>query len=536
MTAEYYRNILLKRWRLIILCSFLLGAGAAVGSLFVPSVYQSTVTIQLVMSPADATLLSSTDASTKDFIITQTNQYLQTEVDLASSNTILAQVVVHYAGLSAEQLKSEVLALAVTNSRLFQVTVSDHDPSRAAHLANDLAAVLVAQQAQATQQSNTRSQQPVLDSLAATQRQIDADTATLSSLQSNPAANQQQIQTLQTELSDLQKQRDQEQQTLANVQNIEAMTAGFLQVVDAAQPSSKPMHPELWLIDTAAGLGFGLLLGILLVLLRDRFDQRIPTVPALTELLGWPILEELGTPASEKTHPMGDDEQERPRPLDAYHTLRQNLDFLCTETPLSSIAVTGTLADGKRANRVAGDLALLLANEGKRVILVDANFSRPSQHRRFGTPSEPGLGAATLAFNEVGGAEKSLDPYLYGTEIAPAALRVMPAGPIPPNPRGVLKSPAVKRIFQGFGATGADVVVVASLPVTSSADSRALAAQVDGVIVVIGRSHARKERLVRMKRRLDEAGARVLGYVIVSEPLNRPEPAQQQGILESAPH
>ena len=534
MTAEHYRNELLKHWRLIILFSFLIGASAAIGSLLVSPVYLSTVTVQMVIPPADASLLGSTNQITQSFI-TRMDQTIQTEVDLATSNSILSHVVAHYPDLTVEQLRSEVSAQAVQNTTLFQVTVSDRDPVRAAHLANDLAAALIAQQALTLQQVNAQAQQPLMDSLAATQKQIDTDIATLNSLQSNPSGNQQQIQTLQSELNTLQKQRDQEQQTLSDVQNAEARTTTFLQVAGAAQPSHSPLHPYLWIIDAAAGLGLGLLLGGALVLLRDRFDQRIRTVPALVELTGWPILEELATPASEKKHPNGQAKQEDAPHLTAYPTLRQNLAFLGIESPLFSIAVTSMLADTKRANRIAGDLALALANEGKQVILVDANFTRPWQHRRFGVPAEPGLGAAALVFHKVKGAEKSLEPYFYGPKSAPASLRVMPAGPIPPNPRHVLKSRAMKGILQALGDIEADLVVLASPPVTGSADSCALAASVDGVIVVVERPHARKEKLMKMKRVLEESGARVLGWVVAGDVSNQLKDAEQQIMPKEAP-
>lgn len=535
MTAEYYRNMLLKHWRLIIFCSLLLGAGAALGNLLVTPVYQSTVMIQLVVASPDASLLerSTTDPVTVSFLA-RTDQMVQTEVNLATSDSILAQVAARYPGLSAAQLKGKVVALAVPQTRLFRITVTDSDPARAAHLANDLAAALIAQQARDTQQFNAQSEQPLRDSLAVTQQKIDADRATLRRLQANPAANQQQIQQLQDELDDLQKQYDQEQQTLANVQSLEARTYSYLQVATAAQPSSTPVHANLWLIETAAGLGAGLLLGVLLVLLRDRLDQRIPSAAALSELSGWPVLEELDAAAAEKLDHEGSAEREAPARLDAYRRLSQKLAFLGVEAPLFSLAVTGSALDDKRASIVAGDLAVFLAREGKRTVLVDAHFSRPLQNRRFKTPLEPGLGAAILAFAGSEAGEKSLQPYVHPAQDAPAALRVLPAGPIPPNPVQALKSPVMKEVFEALDDIEADVAVLAGPPV-SGAESCALAALADGVLVVIDLSQARKAKLMQMKRRLDEAGARVLGCVVWSQPLKQEQQPEPQGMLEGAP-
>jgi capsular exopolysaccharide synthesis family protein len=533
MTAEHYRNVLLKQWRLIIFCSLFLGVGAAIGSLFIPQVYQSTVTIQLVIPSADASLIGSTNNTVLSFQA-RTDRTNQTEVNLATSDPMLTKVVTRYPGLTAEQLKSEVSARVVENTNLFQITVSDSSSTRAAHLANDLAAVLIAQQAQDTQQVNAQAQQPLLNSLASTQKQIDADTATLHDLQANPSANQQQIQTLQIELSALQSQYNLQQQALVNIQTTEAKTFAFLAVAEAAQPSSKPVHSNQWLIDAAAGLGLGLLLGISLVLLRDRLDSQIRTVPALIELSGWPVLAKVAVPALDDEHPdvSGQDNTQH---QDAYKALGQNLAFLGIESPLFTIVVTSSPADSEKSSVVASDLALFLAGSEKRVLLVDANFSGPAQNRRFGIPSEPGLGAAILEFNASHAAEKSLTPYVYRAEGAPPSLRVLPAGPIPPNPRHVLKSQAMKHIFDAFTEVEADVVILAAPPVTGSADSCALAALADGVVVVIDRRQVRKEKLAQMKRSLEEAGAKVLGCVVCSKPGNRSRQVVQRDVLEGAP-
>lgn len=522
MTTEYYRNLLLKHWRLPILCSVLMAAGAALGSLFVAALYQSTATVQVMMPSSDSSSLASA------------SQTIQTENELATSDLILAQVVVLYPGLTAMQLKSEVTT-AIVNDQLLKIIVTDRDSARAAHLANDLAAALITQQEQTVQQADARSQQPLLDALDATRKQIAADTATLNSLHPNDPADQQQIQQLQSEINSLQIQYDQELQTLTDVQNEEARTTLFLQIVGAAQPSSKPLGGHLLLIEsTAAGLGLGLLLGISLVLLRDRLDQQIRTAPALSELSGWPVLAELGMPASESVSAQGNIAQEDTRDGDPYRLLSQKLAFLDMEATLFSIAVTSTPAESEAANGVAGDLALFLAREGGQVVLVDANFSRPSQDRRFGTPAEPGLGAAAVAFSAKHPAEQSLKPYLYPSSDAPSLLRVLPAGPIPPNPKRVLRSRAVQKIFRAFGKIEADMVVLAAPPVTGSADTCALAALADGVIVVVDLAHARRQKLMQVKRSLEEAGARVLGLVACSAPLNQPVPSEQPSGVERA--
>jgi Mrp family chromosome partitioning ATPase len=282
----------------------------------------------------------------------------------------------------------------------------------------------------------------------------------------------------------------------------------------------------------AAALGVGLLLGLALVLLRDQLDQRVSTLPALNELLGWPLLAELSAPAVRQGSLENGAPGETPA-LQAYQTLDKNLAFSGLDAPLFSIVLTSALRDGA-ANAVAGNLALFLAGGGKRVLLVDANFSRPSQSRRFGLASEPGLSDAVLAFNAPGDAEPSLQPYIHHPQHAPSSLQVLPAGAIPPHPGRVLQSQAMKAVFQAFPATGADVVVLVAPPVTSSADISPFAAQADGTVVMVERAHARRDKLVRVKRILEEAGTRVLGYIACeSASLSQTAPAEHHGKLEN---
>ncbi len=506
MTAEYYRDILLKRWRLILLCTLLVAVGTAVGSLFIPALYQSTVTVQLITPSVNVSLLGGAD------------RVLQTETTLATSDLVVAQVVAHYPGLTTDQFKKEISAQAIDNTDLFQLTVSDHDAGRAANLANDLAVVLIKQYAATIDAANEKSQQPMLDAIASTKEQIDATQSKLNDAQSRTPPDLQQEQLLQSQLADLQKQYAQQQQTLASVQSTEAQTASFLQVAQAAHAGTSSSQLRLLLMGIPAGLCFGLFLGVSCVLLYARLHQRVSTVAALIELLGWPVLAEISTLLPNSVGEGGEEEENPASSI--YQKLNQNLAFLGVDVPLFSIMVTGALS-GETANVVAHDLAVFLAREGKRVLLVDANFSQPSQSRLSEVPVEPGLGAAILALRRQP-ERLSLQPYLYEAPGALTRLRVLPAGPIPPNPEQVLKSQAMHLILDRLRDTGADIVVIAGPSVSRSAGARTLAARVDGVVVVVDNPRTSKENLARIKNRLMSRKARVLGCVVSSEPLSQP--------------
>src|SRR5437764_309978 len=135
MTLEQFWSILLKQWKLILLCFLLVGSGAFIGSKLMQPVYQSSVLVQVVIR-------SSTSNQADYNALMASDQLVQTEATLATSNSVLRQVIPHYPSLTTSQLAGEVSASPRTNTQLFEIDVVDPSPTRAANLANDIAAAL----------------------------------------------------------------------------------------------------------------------------------------------------------------------------------------------------------------------------------------------------------------------------------------------------------------------------------------------------------------------------------------------------------
>src|SRR5262249_36299244 len=131
-------------------------------------------------------------------------------------------------------------------------------------------------------------------------------------------------------------------------------------------------------------------------------------------------------------------------------------------------------ADGK--SLTAANLAIALARAGKKVILVDADLHRPSQHRLFKLYNNIGITTALLA--EQAEMEQLVQP------TAVAGLRVLTSGPLPPNPAELLGSKRMQDLLARL-KENADVVVIDSPPATAVVDSIILATETDGVILVI---------------------------------------------------
>src|SRR6266487_392171 len=151
MSFEQFWSIMVKRWRLIVISFLVVGLGAFIGSKLMTPLYQSSALVQVAIhssnNQADYNSLLASD------------QLVQTEASLASSDPVLREVASHYPGLTVQQLIREVTSTSKLNTQLFEIDVVDPSPTRAAALANDIAATLIKQQLQVVQHDNSQSQQ-----------------------------------------------------------------------------------------------------------------------------------------------------------------------------------------------------------------------------------------------------------------------------------------------------------------------------------------------------------------------------------------
>ena len=265
MTFGQFWSIILKQWKLILICFLLVGLGTYIGSKLITPLYQSTALVQVAIrsgnNQADYNSLLASD------------QLVQTEASLAISDPVLREVASRHPGLTVQQLANAVTSTVKLNTQLFQIDVVNPSPAHAAALANDIAATLIRQQLQVIQQENTQSQQQVQQDLEMTGQNIDATTSQISALQAK-GGNQARVAVLQAQLNGLQQHYSQWQTLLAQLELTQAQNGDFLRIAQSAQPGISPVRPSV-LLNTVAGLVAGLFLGLLLAML---FEQRPPDV------------------------------------------------------------------------------------------------------------------------------------------------------------------------------------------------------------------------------------------------------------------
>ncbi len=522
MTFEHFWVLVLKHWMLIIGCFVIAGLGTFVVSKLTTPLYQSTAVVQIAIrsgsNQADINSLLASD------------QLVQTEAQLAVSDPVLREVASHYPGMTVDQLLSEVTASPKLNTQLFEINVVNASPTRAAALANDVAATLIKQQFQVIQQNNLQSQQQIQQDLDNTRKQINDTTTRIATLQAK-GGNQAQITVLEAQLNSLQQHYSQWQTALAQLELNQAQSGDFLRIAQPAQPALRPVRPNV-LLNTGAGLVAGLFLGILLALLLEQLDTHVRTPEMLTQLLQWPVLATVWRSRTanrqEIVNPGGHDAN-----VEAYRILRTNIGFAGIDKPLKSLMVTSAQPnDGKSV--IAANLAVFLAKAGKSTLLIDADLRRPVQHQLFNlAPEKMGLSNAVLAYSmqttaptpqfmisTVPGqpssipnaAYLSLEPFVHDVGIP--NLRVMPSGPLPPNPSELLDSKAMQRLFVALAGCGAEVVIFDTPPVQGLSDACILTSKVDGTLVVVDAARATKGTLKQMKTLLTQAGGQVIGCVM----------------------
>lgn len=189
---------------------------------------------------------------------------------------------------------------------------------------------------------------------------------------------------------------------------------------------------------------------------------------------------------------------------EAYHSLRTNLEFSSPDKPLRSMVVTSAAPDEGKSTTLA-NLAVTMAQAGKRVILVDCDLRRPSQHQIFNARSNPGL--TDLVRDE----SLLANPPLQETPVA--NLKLLTTGQLPPNPSELLGSRRMDEIIAAL-LTRADVALFDAPPIIAVTDAALLSAKVDGVLLIISAGKTRREQARKAQALLEKVNARLIGTVL----------------------
>ena len=187
---------------------------------------------------------------------------------------------------------------------------------------------------------------------------------------------------------------------------------------------------------------------------------------------------------------------------EAYRTLRTNLQFAKINSELRTIMFTSSgPAEGK--STTIANVAVALAQSGRSIILVDCDLRKPVQHRIFGKRNK---GVTNILVDD-----SPAETFLQDTEID--NLRILPSGPIPPNPSELLSSAKMAELLDELKGM-ADLVLIDAPPTIAVTDAAVMAVKVDGIVLVIDSTSVRPEMAQKAKDLLVKANGHILGVIL----------------------
>ncbi|NMO95705.1 CpsD/CapB family tyrosine-protein kinase [Paenibacillus lemnae] len=188
---------------------------------------------------------------------------------------------------------------------------------------------------------------------------------------------------------------------------------------------------------------------------------------------------------------------------EAYRLLRTKIQFSFKDQESKTVMVTSSQA-GEGKTTTISNLAIAYAQEGKKVLLIDADLRKPSLHRIFSQMNHQGLSTLLEGYTSVQDAIQSTDfDHLY----------LLPSGPVPANPSELIDSAAMEELMELLKEQY-DVILVDTPSVLSVSDAVIVSSLCDGVIMVAASGKVRKEHLKKAREQLDHVQAKMLGVVL----------------------
>jgi protein-tyrosine kinase len=186
-----------------------------------------------------------------------------------------------------------------------------------------------------------------------------------------------------------------------------------------------------------------------------------------------------------------------------YRTIRTNIEFSSVDESINSVLVTSS-APGEGKSTTVANLAVVFAQQGKKVLLIDADLRKPTVHYTFQTDNLNGL-------TNVLTKQSTIEMAVSQTYVE--NLVVLTSGPIPPNPAELLGSKAMEDLLEA-AKQEYDVVIFDTPPILAVTDAQILANKCDGTILVVNSGKTVIEPAVRAKELLLSSKGKLLGVVL----------------------
>lgn len=422
---------------------------------------------------------------------------LQTQVQLMQLRP-LAETVVRKLGLqeAPEDLLRHVNVSAIGQTNVVTIVAEDGDPVRAAKIANAMADAYV-------EWSRTSKRESIKNAADEVQRRLDDARQQILEL-GGKISSQGKTDELSSELTMATGLYATLAQKLEELRVNEQLEIGSGSVVSAAAVDTDRVAP-IPLRNGALGLAVGLVFGFAVAFLMEYLDNTIKSTDEAERLHGAPVLGHIPLEEFEKGEKRRLTFVQHPGSpaAESYRVLRNSLDFVNFQHDINVLLVTSS-APGEGKSTVAANLAAGLAQAGKKVVLVNSDFRRPTTDQFFNVNNIIGLSDVLTGSNSLKSALQR-----PGDE----QLLVLASGKMPPNPSELLGSQKMSELIESL-KEWADWIIVDSPPLLAVADAAAIARWADGVLMVTRGGTSTREAARKGREMLEKVGARIIGVVV----------------------
>jgi succinoglycan biosynthesis transport protein ExoP len=517
MELERYAKVIWKWLWLILLAAGVAGVSSYFATRSAPRIYQTKTTVMI------GRFIQDPNPDSGDFYTSQ--QLGQTYAQLVRRQPVL-QGALEALDL-ADQMRWSALADNVTvalvpGTQLMEIRVNDTSPQRAKALADAIAQQLILQSPSnpgADQEDRRAFAQEQLDSLEIKINEAEAEIEKLQ-VELDEAISARRIQDLQTQIDTIQNKVSSWQSSYAQFLTfLEGGDVNYLAVVEQALVPITPIAPKVG-TSMLLAVAIGATLAVGGAFLLEFMDDTIKTSDDIERISSLPMLGSISRIREEDSEGMPIAAR-LPSALavESYRALRTNLQLSSGTLSRSSegkptrtlVVTSSDRLEGK--STTASNLAVVMAQSGLSTILVDADLRRPVLHQKFDLTTV-GLTEALLETSSLAGKEvvtPAVWEYLQETPVE--NLRVMTGGHLPPNPAELLGSAQMRRLIRALEAE-ADIVLFDTPPAAVVTDAVVLAAQVDGVVLVVSSGGTRRAMLRRTIEALERAGTPIIGVVL----------------------